>query len=355
MDRVKIGIIGLGMAWERLHAPAFARLADKFEITAVCDRDSSKAREVAAFLNLPQESAYEDYNKMLAQADIEAVDTMVPIQENYECAAAVIKSGKHLLAEKPFASSPEAAKNLIRAKKKYGTKVMVAENYRYDEENVLIKQLMADHRIGNPVYFIDNHVTEFQKEMVGDGFARAEWRQHPPFEGGVLLDTGVHHIARQRFLFGDVLHLYASGRPSEVDFAPYSCVNAMLTFRHHVTGHYNFFMLGKETQSPLVGLRIFGTNGEIFMENRLSGFVNVSYKDGYHEAIPYQPEQGYYHELNNFYGALRLGEEITSTPEKAVGDIEVIFAMMASAAENVLLQVTKTRAKITNSKRIKAS
>jgi predicted dehydrogenase len=116
MDRIKIGIIGLGMAWERLHAPAFARLSDKFEITAVCDKDMNKAREVAAWINLPVEAAYDDYLIMLKKADMEAVDTMVPIQENYECAAAVLKHGKHLIAEKPFASSPDAAKQLIKLK-----------------------------------------------------------------------------------------------------------------------------------------------------------------------------------------------------------------------------------------------
>jgi predicted dehydrogenase len=79
----------------------------------------------------------------------------------------------------------------------------------------------------------------------------------------------------------------------------------------------------------------------------------VSYKDGYHEAIPYTPQQGYYHELCNFYNALRHGEAIQSTPEKALGDIEVIFALLKSADYNEPVKVSK--AKITNQKRIKAS
>jgi predicted dehydrogenase len=366
MDKIKIGIIGLGMAWERLHAPAFAKHGDKFDIVAVCDKNMDKAREVAAWLNLPPESAYGDYHHLLARPDVEAVDTMVPIQENYECAAAVIRKGKHLLAEKPFAASPEEARYLIKLKNRMGVHVMVAENFRYDEENKLIKQLINDHRIGNPIYFIDNNVTEFQKEMVGDGFARVEWRQHPPFEGGVFLDSGVHHVARQRFLFGDVLHVFASGRPSEADFAPYSCINALLTFKQNaefdhtniirsttVAGHYCFHMTGRETQAPLVGLRIFGTNGEIYLEERSSGYVNVSYKDGCHEAIPYTPGQGYFHELDNFHGVVKRNENIISTPEKALGDIEVIFAMLKSAAGEKTVKVSDTLIK--SIKRSKAS
>lgn len=333
MTKIKIGIIGLGMAWERLHAPAFARLTDKFEIVAVCDRDGQKAREAAAWMQLPQDAAYTDYHALLSHPGLEAVDAMVPISENDEVAQAVIKSGKHLLTEKPFAASLQAARDLLTLKNRAGVHVMVAENFRYDEENVLIKRLLEEHRIGNPVYFIDHNVTEFQKDMLGDSFAQAQWRQHPDFKGGVLLDSGVHHIARQRFLFGDVLELYATGRPSEVDFAPYACVNALLTFQHHVAGHYSFYMTGHETQAPLTGLRIFGTGGEIYLEDRCCGFVNVSYKDGAHDVLPYTPGQGYFRELENFHAALRLERPIVSTPEKEMGDMTVVFALLESIGQ----------------------
>lgn len=333
MAKIKIGIIGLGMAWERLHSPAFARLSDKFEITAVCDTDMNKAKEVAQFLGLPSDAAYDDYNVMLKKADIKTVDTMVPISGNYECAKAVIKSGKHLIAEKPFCAEPEKVKELIKLRDKHGVYVLVAENFRYDEENVLIKNLISEHRIGNVIYFIDNNVTEFQKDMLGDSFAGKEWRQHPDFKGGIFLDSGIHHIARHRFLFGRVNNIFASGRETTVDFAPYSCINALLTFDCDIAGHYSFYAIGKETQAPLVGLRIFGTGGEIYLEDKCCGFVNVSYKDGYHEAIPYKPGEGYYHELDNFYRAINDNAEIVSTPEKELGDIEVVYAILESAEQ----------------------
>ncbi|MCL2217432.1 MAG: Gfo/Idh/MocA family oxidoreductase [Defluviitaleaceae bacterium] len=342
MEKIKLGIIGLGLAWERLHAPALARLSDRFEIVAVCDKDMKKASEVAKFLGLPMESAYSDYNALLSRRDIEAVETLVPIRENYEVAVAAITKGKHLVAEKPFASTPEAARNLIRLKDRYDVKVMVAENIRYDEENVLIKYLISGGQIGNPVYFIDNNVMEYREDAEKGGFAQTRWRQQPEFEGGVLLDTGVHHMARLRYLFGDVINVFAHGRPSALSFSPFSCINALLSFPDSVAGHYSFFVTGKETQSPLVGLRIFGTHGEIYLEERHCGFVNITYKDDRPGvAIPYTPGQGYYHELEDFHTALRLGGKIESTPEKALGDIETVFAMLESATANTATRVTQ--------------
>jgi predicted dehydrogenase len=133
-----------------------------------------------------------------------------------------------------------------------------------------------------------------------------------------------------RFLFGDALHVFAAGRPSDADFSPYSCITAMLTFKDHIAGFLSHFLIAKETQSPPVGFRIFGTNGEIYLENRDCGFINVSYKCGHHEVIPYKPREGYYNELVNFYEAVREGKEIISTPEKELGDIQLIFNILSS-------------------------
>ena len=347
MQAIKLGIIGLGKAWERLHAPALAQLTDKFVITAICDSDPDKAHQAASWMGLAHSSVYYDYDKMLVEADIEAVDIMLPITENFECARAAIIRGKHLVAEKPLAATLESARELIRLKKRSEVIMLVAENSRYEEENQIIKQLLDEGRIGNPVYFIDNHVIQFQKDMTDSGnFAASQWRRDADFKGGVFLDTGIHHVARQRFLFGDVRFLYATGRPSEAEFAPYSALHALLTFDGYLTGQYNFFITGAETQSPAVGLRIFGTEGEIYLENKDCGFVNVSRKESAvsgagrsaswpntctHEVIPYTPNAGYRQELINFYEALRNKKEITSTPEKAIGDMEVIFNMLESA------------------------
>ncbi|MCL1844229.1 MAG: Gfo/Idh/MocA family oxidoreductase [Defluviitaleaceae bacterium] len=335
MERIKLGIIGLGLAWERLHAPALNKLKDRYEIVAVCDTDITKARNAASTLGLPEDAVYNDYNKMLARTDIEAVESLVPIRGNYETAAAVITSGKHLIAEKPLASTPDAARELIKLRNQAGVKVMVAENVRYEEQNVLIKSFLDGGHIGNPVYFVDNHIVDYQQEAESGGFGQTAWRKNPEFEGGVLLDSGVHHIARLRHFFGDAIRVYAQGRPSGVSFAPYSCITGILTFPENITGHYSFFLTGKETQSPLVGFRIFGTHGEIYLEEPNCGFVNITYKDGRESGvIPYSSGQGYLHELEDFHAALRFGARIESTPEKALGDIETIFAITESARLN---------------------
>ncbi|MCL1846328.1 MAG: Gfo/Idh/MocA family oxidoreductase [Defluviitaleaceae bacterium] len=334
MEQIKLGVVGLGLAWERLHAPALAKLRDRFEIAAVCDRDLAKAQNVVQFMGHSPENAFDDLQKMLERDDIEAILSLVPISENFETAATVMRSGKHLLAEKPFAASPDAARRLIQMCDLSSSTVMVAENVRYEEQNVLIKELLTSGEIGEPIFFIDTHIIDYARESERGGFGQTNWRQHPRYEGGVILDSGVHHMARLRYLFGDIDNVSAHGHPPMHDFAPYSCINALLKFEN-ITGHYTFFTAGRETQAPLVGLRIYGTKGEIFLEDSNCGFVNISYTDERpSNAVNYMPGLGYQRELENFHAAIRMGAKIESGPEKAVGDIEAVFALLESARAN---------------------
>src|SRR5690625_4259521 len=86
-------------------------------------------------------------------------------------------------------------------------------------------------------------------------------------------------------------------------------------------------------QRPLVGLRIFGSEGMIYLEERDCGTVNVAYNDGTSEQIPYKPQQGFYRELLNFYNHMTAGEPLHSPPEIEYGDAAILLAIIRSAKE----------------------
>ncbi len=328
--KLRLGVIGIGMAWERLHYPALRRLADKYEIVAVCDTERSKAEGFAGGIALPPEDIYDDYAKLLARDDLDAVDVLVPISENFEVYEAVILAGKNLIAEKPFASTPKSASKLISLADKEHVKIMVAENFRYDEGLFIIKDIISGGKIGEVMYFIQNTAADFKGDMTGNTFAAKEWRQHPDFTGGSFLDGGVHDIARMRCLFGEIDSVYACGRKQDEEFSPYISINALIKFQNGVAGEYAYYSHGKELQTPPVGLRIFGTLGEVYYENTAKGVIEVFYKDGTTEQLTFAPRNGYYHELVNFYDALTKNAEIVSTPQKELGDIQGVFDILTS-------------------------
>ena len=327
-DKIKLGIIGTGMAWERLHWPAISKLADKYEIAAVCNKTIEKAQNFANSISLPPDRVYSDYHEMLGRDDLDAIDVLVPISENFEVARDVLNAGYHMIAEKPFASSPEAAKELIEIKNSKSLMVLVAENFRYDEENIIIKKLLDDKTLGEVLGFVQITGADFEKDQIDNTFAAKEWRQHPAFEGGIFLDGGIHDIARMRFLFGEVDTVWAVGQGQEKDYCPWAAISALMRFQSGIAGQYAYFSAGSELNKPSVGLRIFCTEGEVYLESKECGKVQIFRKDGTNEERPYTPAQGYYNELLNFWGALKNGDTIISTPEKELGDIELVTKIL---------------------------
>ncbi len=348
MEKFKVGIIGAGMAFERLHYPAYQELADKFEIAAVCDPEREKAEKWASQLGLGGNDVYTDYRPMLWREDINVFDIMVPIEHNFMVSENVAKAiayrpGKAIICEKPMAASYESARAFAEIPRRYGIPVMIAENYRYNEEINMIRAMVHEKKVGDAVYFIQNRVVFFPGDMYQDKFPRAEWRQHPEFYGGAIMDIAVHDIAALRHIFGPVDKLQAFGVPQKEDFSPYAVVNVNMRFQNGVTGQFSFYCAGREMQRPLVGLRIFCTGGMIFLEERDCGTINVAYNDGKSEQIPYRPQRGFYNELLNLYNALTGKETISVTPEMEYGDVKTVLDILRSLREERIIPVDTAR------------
>ncbi|MCL2521892.1 MAG: Gfo/Idh/MocA family oxidoreductase [Erysipelotrichales bacterium] len=326
--RIKLGVIGTGMAWHRLHLPALKRLSAKYEIVALCDIDEEKVKAAAQKLNISKEDTYTDYLDLLKREDIDTIDLLVPIKENYPIARDILISGKNLIAEKPFAAMPDEAEELITIKDERKLKVMVAENLRYEECYKIIKEIIYSKRLGEVNYFILHTGADFEADVKGDTFAKREWRQRPEFPGGIFLDGGIHDMALLRFLFGDMTDLSAKAIKQAKSYCEYQSIHCLLEFNNQVSGHYTYCSDSKEFNKNLIGLRIFFRDGELYLASKDSGKIELYFKNGKKTKIKFRPEQGYYNELLNYAEG-----DIVSTPEKEIGDIKLIHAILNKLKE----------------------
>ncbi len=342
MKKLRMGIIGTGMAFERLHYPAYQELKDKYEIAAICDPDQEKVEYWKKTLGLSERDVYLNYQDLIQREDLDAFDIMVPIDLNFKVTEEIAHMGKPIICEKPLAPTREQAEAARELPEKFDIPIMLAENYRYNDEINIIRDLVRTQEIGTVYYFIQNRVINFPKDMLENKFSAKEWRQHPDFPGGTILDTGVHDIAALRHIFGAVDSVHTLGVQQQEDFAPYAVIQVNLQFMNGITGQFSFFSSGKETQRPLIGLRVFGTEGMIYLEERDCGIINVSYNDGNSRQIPYQPQRGFYHELLNFYKAAVGEEPLSVTPEMEFGDALTVFAILESARERKIVQVDES-------------
>lgn len=334
MQKMRMGIIGTGLAMEKLHYPAYQELQGWFEIVAVADSAMDKAEHWANILGLGPDRVYCDYRKMLDRDDLDGVDIMVPIELNFEVTEAVAQrfsgTNRKILCEKPLAPTWEQAKAFVELPSKYSVEINIAENYRYNEEYQIIRDLVQSQQIGETYYFIQNRVDCFLCDLTEGSFPSTEWRQHPEFPGGAILDTSIHDLAGLHHIFGAVREVFAHGKPQEYEYSPYSVIVVNLQFAGGVLGSFSFFVAGKEMQRPLTGLRIFGDKGMIYLEERDCGTINVAYNDGSSSQISYKPQRGYYNELLNVYNSWIGQEEAAVPPEIEYGDAHLVFAILES-------------------------
>jgi predicted dehydrogenase len=331
MNKIRLAIIGTGLAWERLHLPALKELQDLYEVVAMCNHSEGKLKCAADEIGLCHENIYTDYTKMIERDDIDAVNILVPIEQNYEISKVCAKKGLNIICEKPLGADMEESVKYLELEKKYGVKILIAENFRYNEENNIIRDLVNSKAIGEVLYFIKNNIFDFEEEMKQDTFAAKEWRQYPKFVGGTFLDGGVHDIAGLQYIFGDVESVFAYGVKSEEEFSPYKTITSVLKFESGMIGNFIHSCSGKELQAPLVGLRIFGTEGEIYLEDKTCGSINISYKDNREsEIINYTPKKGFYNELKSFYEFLVNDNNECVKPEVEFKDVRTIFSILES-------------------------
>lgn len=119
-------VVGSGL-WGSLHARVYSE-SDKARLVAVCDIDEARAHDLASRYGA---EGYTDLNKMLARADIDAVSIVTPDFAHTDIALAAIAAGKHVLCEKPLATTSADCRRIIDAARTAGVKLMVDFHARW--------------------------------------------------------------------------------------------------------------------------------------------------------------------------------------------------------------------------------
>jgi predicted dehydrogenase len=208
MKPLNVGIIGTGVAARILHWPALETLSDQYRVVAVANRTLSKGEAFANRIGLDRANVYQDYRDLLARDDVDVVDLALPPSMNAEVAQAAAEAGIDVICEKPLAPTLEAARALAALPARYGVKVLVAENFRYENAVAHARRLIDSGVFGRPFMISYQWM---QPVPPDDEIAARPWRQNPTHAGGFLPDHGVHMIDVVRYLMGEVAAVQAFG------------------------------------------------------------------------------------------------------------------------------------------------
>src|SRR5512133_3780621 len=126
-DRIRVAVAGAGVG--RQHAAAFKKLAEQFEVVAICDIDTARAQAVAEEVGIPRVARAAD--ELIAMPGVDLIDLCTPSSLHYAQTLKALHTGKNVVLEKPVAGSLKEVDLLMAAEKQTGKHVMPIFQYRF--------------------------------------------------------------------------------------------------------------------------------------------------------------------------------------------------------------------------------
>ena len=190
---VQAGIGGHGKTWLTLLQRESAD-GDDIDLVAVAD-PSPWARTVAEEDGIPATQIFASLDEALHFADTDAVLVVTPPATHRAVATAALEAGKHVLIEKPLATTLEDARALAGLAAERGLTLMVSQNYRFQAPVRALRRLLDGGDVGSPVALETTFMKDSRAMWPAENFRYA-------MDNPLLLDMSIHHLDMLRAITG---------------------------------------------------------------------------------------------------------------------------------------------------------
>jgi predicted dehydrogenase len=356
MTPLKVGLIGSG-GISRAHMPAFLERKDDVTLTAVCDVREDAALAYAKDAGLDSGAAYTDIESFLRNADIEAVDICTTHNTHHDLAVAAIQAGKHVLLEKPMATSIAESRNIVEEAEKAGVTFMVAQMLRFLPHYQQVRRIIESGELGEiwaaradsffgaaisgPGTVMTNDWWGFDREICG---------------GGALMMVATHQLDLLRYFIGDVRRVTAkwwTDNPvlkngaedrviSTLEFENGAIGTSITSYSTRTPWHYQTLLLGEEgtiyTAPP--------EGGDVVAQHHAPALIASKTRDGeagWRMAESFEPitnhmdglvseDNPFMNEIVHFARSIRNDVEPLSSGRQNFNTMEVVHGIYESAA-----------------------
>lgn len=335
---LRIGVVGYGTGGRHFHTP-FIAAADGCELTGVVARAPKTIAAVQ--VDWPDTPVFASLADMISAGACDAVTITTPPETRRALVLQAIDAGLHVIADKPFAPSAEAARELQAAAEQKGVILGVFQNRRLDADLQTLAKLIADDRLGR-VWRVHNRMDFDDPATLEAGPT-----------GGLLRDLGSHLVDQMLWLLGPVRTVdaqldhvelpegltdagftitlrHASGAHSHVSASKLNCYNLRELRSYGDKGAYVSHSTDVQAQSIFAGKRPVHDLAAWGFEPE-SHWGTLYTRTGA-ERIP--SRQGRYHDYNEaFAKAVREGCPPPVTAEEGIRTLAVLDAARQSANE----------------------
>ena len=219
---IRAGIVGMGFIGQ-VHAKGY-QATEGAQLTAVCDADEAKlepkserAGDIAGLgtpLDLTGVQLYTDFDKMVADAKLDAVSVTLPTPMHADFTIKALQAGINVLCEKPMASNLKQCGQMIAAAEATGKILQVGHCIRFWPEYAKTKEIIDSGEYGKV------KAAAFRRLGSAPTWSWNQWMMDPAQSGGALMDLHIHDSDYVQYVFGMPRAVYTrctKGPSSEYD------------------------------------------------------------------------------------------------------------------------------------------
>jgi predicted dehydrogenase len=337
MDKVRLGIIGMGNIG-RFHADYLLNhKVARCELVAVCDPNSTPLERYKPL------RVFSDGEELIRSGEVDAVIIATPHFQHTPLGIASLKSGVHAMVEKPISSHKADAERLIAAHRQHPKAVFAGMFQLRTEPRYLKIQKLLKEDLGRMVRVNWINTDWYRTETY---YASSGWRATWKGEGGgVLLNQCLHNLDTLQWLCGmpaRVRGFCQLGRFHQIEVE--DDVTAYLEWPNGATGTF----ISSTGEAPGTNrLEITGTRGRLVLENNRLAFTgnqtdmvefSQTAKQGFvkpevvQSDIPFEnAEMPHTTMVQNFVNAILDGEPLVAPGKEGIHSVELANAMVYSS------------------------
>ena len=256
MNKLNVGVLGVGEMGKR-HAENLRRLVPEARVVGVADVDVGRAGRVAEELEIDR--SFNSLDAMLEDRSIQAVIIATPDKFHAQAIRLAAAAKKHILCEKPLATTLADARSALEAVAAAGVQLQIGFMRRYDPAYQAARQRIEAGEIGEPVIFKS---VGRDKEAPPLSFYKAS------LNGMVFFNNTIHDFDLARWLMDDeISEVQAYGtvaiRPEVAQYGDLVAGVVNLKYRHGAIGNIESYVqavYGYDVRTEIVGSR-----GSIFV------------------------------------------------------------------------------------------
>jgi len=338
-EKLRIGVLGTGIIIRDFH---MLTLADnpRARVVAAGNLRADSLRVLAERYHIPR--TYTDFEQMARDPEIDAVVIGLPNYLHAPVTIMMLEAGKHVLCEKPMATSVAEGEQMIAAARRAGRCLMIAHMWRFDHEIRWLKGVIDSGILGE-VFKVKSHAI-----WLHEGPPLESWFVKKEFAwGGALADMGVHSIDTLRYLLNGARPLRVMATAS-TRFQPIELedtADVLIEFEGGVTGiieagWYHLYADGLEGYSQVYGTRGYARALPAELHTHVEGVWSVT-----KPQMPPRKQQCdlpmYQRQMEHFLDCVLSGQEpLTSGPE-CLWAIRVLEAAYRSAETGQAVEVAE--------------